>query len=163
MGLFDSLKNEVAGAVGGGAAHAGMVEAVLGMLNHPGAGGTGGAGGGGGIGGLIQAFEQQGLGHLVQGWIGNGPNPGISAAQVEQVLGTGKIAELAQQAGIPPQVASSVLASVLPALIDRLTPNGTVPQGPVGAPAQPTPGNTGGGGAGELLEEGLGFLRKSGL
>jgi uncharacterized protein YidB (DUF937 family) len=119
MSILDALKNEVVGAVGGGAEHSGMVEGVLGMLNQPGSGG---------LAGMAQAFEKQGLGQLMAGWVGNGPNPGITPAQVQQVLGSGKIGELAQQAGISPEVASSALATILPTLIDRLTPGGAIPQ-----------------------------------
>ena len=118
MGILDGLKQEVVGAVGGGPEHAGMVDAVVGMLSQPGSGG---------LAGLAQQFESQGLGHLISAWVGNGPNPAITPGQVQQVMGSGKIAELAQQAGISPEVASSALAAILPTLVDRLTPGGTLP------------------------------------
>jgi uncharacterized protein YidB (DUF937 family) len=141
MDLFGDLMNAVTGANSTGATDApanpatnpgqsGMVQALLALLGHQGTGG---------FSGLVQLFEQQGLGHLVSSWIGTGQNLPISAQQVESVLGHGRLAELAQKAGIPPEEASSMVASVLPGLIDRLTPGGTAQHG--------------------LIEEGLELLR----
>ncbi len=125
MSLFGDLMNAAtaaSGATGAGAdpaslGHPGLVNALLGLLGDRQSGG---------LQGLVQLFEQQGLGNLVQSWIGTGPNPPVSAQQVENVLGSGRLASLAQQAGIPPEQASSMVAAVLPKLVDHLTPNGTV-------------------------------------
>jgi uncharacterized protein YidB (DUF937 family) len=128
MDLCGDVLNAVTGAAGGSnptpatdLGHPGMVQALLGLLSHQ--------GGAGGLSGLVQMFEQQGLSHLVNSWIGTGQNQPVSAQQVENVLGHGRLAELAQQAGIPADQASSVLASVLPGLIDRLTPTGSADHG----------------------------------
>lgn len=124
MDLFGNVLNAVTGANSAPAAdlgHPGMVQALLGLLSHQ--------GGTGGLSGLVQMFEQQGLGHLIGSWIGTGQNLPVTGQQVENVLGHGRLAELAQQAGIPPGQASSVLASVLPGLVDRLTPTGTADHG----------------------------------
>ena len=123
MSLFGDLMNAATGASGATGAdpaslgHPGLVNALLGLLGDRQTGG---------LQGLVQLFEQQGLGNLVQSWIGTGPNPPVSAEQVESVLGSGRLASLAQQAGIPPGEASSMIAAVLPKLVDHLTPNGTV-------------------------------------
>jgi uncharacterized protein YidB (DUF937 family) len=128
MSLFGDLMNTAAGALGGSGtsnplgadAHPGLVTALLGLLGNQQSGG---------LSGLVQLFEQQGLGHLISSWIGSGNNLPVSAQQVESVLGSGRLAALAQQAGIPPEQASSMLASVLPSLIDHLTPTGTADHG----------------------------------
>jgi uncharacterized protein YidB (DUF937 family) len=124
MSLFGDLMNTVTGGIGGNnpvaGAHPGLVNALLGLLGNQQTGG---------LSGLVQLFEQQGLGHLVNSWIGTGNNLPVSAQQVESVLGSGRLAALAQQAGIPPEQASSMLASVLPSLVDHLTPNGTADHG----------------------------------
>jgi uncharacterized protein YidB (DUF937 family) len=138
MSIFGDLMNTATGAgtttapAANPAAfgHPGLVNALLGLLGNRQTGG---------LGGLVQLFEQQGLGHLVQSWIGTGQNLPVSGQQLESVLGHGRLASLAQQAGIPPEQASSMLASVLPSLIDHLTPNGTADHG--------------------LLEQGLNALR----
>jgi uncharacterized protein YidB (DUF937 family) len=138
MSLFEDLTKDVVGAIGGDESHGNVVQSVMGMINSPGSGG---------LAGLAQTFEQKGLGNLMSSWISNGPNPAATPDQMQKVFGSEKIAELAQQAGISPQVAASTLAAVLPALIDKLTPNGQLP----------TPGS------GSLLEVGENLLKKSGL
>jgi uncharacterized protein YidB (DUF937 family) len=39
-----------------------------------------------------------------------------------------KVKELAASAGISPDVASSAIAQMLPGIVDKLTPNGQVPE-----------------------------------
>ncbi len=82
----------------------------------------------GGLSGMVQQFHDKGLGSLVSSWVGTGQNLPISADQLQHVLGSEQVKELAAKAGVSPDVASSHLAELLPMLIDRLTPNGQVPQ-----------------------------------
>ncbi len=118
MGLLDGLLGELAGSLAGNdPRHAGLVNGVLGMLTHP---------QGGGIGGLLAAFQAGGLGHVVESWISTGANLPVSAQQLEQVLGSARIAELAKGAGLTPAAAGPKLAELLPLIVDRLTPNGVV-------------------------------------
>ncbi|HZZ85921.1 MAG TPA: YidB family protein [Anaeromyxobacteraceae bacterium] len=117
MGLLDNLGSMLGGS--GAAASPGIAKSLLEMI---------GSGQGGGLGGLVQAFEQNGLGHLVQSWIGTGQNLPVSPGQIEQALGP-KVQELAQQHGISPDAVSQALSQLLPGLVDHLTPNGQVPQG----------------------------------
>ena len=94
--------------------NASLLQAVLGIVNdHP-----------GGVSGLAQSFEQQGLGGVVQSWIGSGQNQPISGDQVQNALGSDKIQEIAAKLGSSPSVASSTLAQYLPQVVDHLTPNG---------------------------------------
>jgi len=81
-----------------------------------------------GLAGLVQSFHQNGLGEIVNSWVGTGQNQPISADQLQSVLGSEKVQELAARAGVPADVASSKLAQYLPMIIDRLTPNGQLPQ-----------------------------------
>lgn len=81
----------------------------------------------GGLQGLVQCFHDKGLGGLVSSWVGTGPNPAISADQVHEVLGSEQVKALAAKAGINPEMASGAIAQLLPGLVDKLTPNGTVP------------------------------------
>jgi len=99
----------------------------------------------GGLSGLLQQFHDKGLGGLVTSWVGTGQNLPISADQLQQVLGSEQVKELAAKAGISPDAASSHLAQLLPMLVDKLTPNGQVPQNS------------------SLLEEGMGMLKNLGL
>jgi len=134
MGLLDAI-GSIAGPMGGTAANnpkAALVQAVLGMLvhgNEP--GGLGGAGGLGGLGGLLQRFQNAGLGDQVASWIGTGTNQPIDGAQVKAALGGDPLTSLATHAGLDEDEAANHLASVLPSLIDRLTPTGQVSSAPI--------------------------------
>lgn len=85
-------------------------------------------GGNGGLAGLVGAFQKQGLGDMISGWISTGPNPPISPSQLASVLGPDTIGQFAKKAGVPMQDAGSLLAGLLPAAVDHLTPDGTMPE-----------------------------------
>ncbi|MDE2370086.1 MAG: DUF937 domain-containing protein [Burkholderiales bacterium] len=131
MGLLDS----VLGAIGGGGQQGGgegaLLNAVIGMLGQGGAPG-GAAGGLGGLVGLVEKFQQSGLGPQVASWIGTGQNMPVSGDQVTNALGTGAVGQIAQQLGLSHGDAAGQLAQMLPQLIDKLSPNGQLPQGGAG-------------------------------
>ena len=81
----------------------------------------------GGLAGLIQAFQKNGVGEIVNSWVGTGSNLPISPAQVQQGLGGDLLKQLAAQAGLSSEAASGQLANLLPGLIDKLTPDGKLP------------------------------------
>jgi uncharacterized protein YidB (DUF937 family) len=116
MGLLDNLENQALGNVLGGGSNplaAGLLQMIQ---NQP-----------GGLQGLVQSFHDKGMGGLVSSWISSGPNPPISADQVHQVLGGDQVKALAAKAGISPDTAGAAIAQILPGLVDKLTPNGSVP------------------------------------
>jgi len=119
MGLFDQLVGDALGTDEAQSQHgaSSLVEGLLGMLSSK-----------GGVEGLSRQFGQQGLGSLVSSWIGTGQNQPISPDQILSTLGSGTVTELAQRAGLSGGQGASVLAALLPALIDKLTPNGQLPQ-----------------------------------
>jgi uncharacterized protein YidB (DUF937 family) len=82
----------------------------------------------GGVQGLMQQFHANGLGEIVNSWVGQGGNQPISADQIQQVLGSDKISAIAEKFGISPDDASAKLAQVLPSIVDKMTPGGEVPQ-----------------------------------
>jgi uncharacterized protein YidB (DUF937 family) len=116
MGLLDNLENQALGNVLGGTSNP-LASGLLQMIqNQP-----------GGLQGLVQSFHDNGMGGLVSSWISTGPNPPISSDQVHQVLGSDQVKSLAAKAGINPDTAGSAIAALLPGLVDKLTPNGSVP------------------------------------
>jgi uncharacterized protein YidB (DUF937 family) len=127
MGLLDDLLGRGGGGLGSlaqlVAKNPQVLQAAIALLNSkdPSVGGTGG------LGGLIGALEKGGLGPMVSQWISTGPNPPVAPDQVANALGPDILGQFAQRAGIGHGDAASVLASVLPGLIDHLTPNGQVP------------------------------------
>jgi uncharacterized protein YidB (DUF937 family) len=115
MGLLDNLEGMAMSKLGGSNPE---VAAVLETIqNHP-----------GGMDGLVQTFHSNGLGGVVNSWIGNGQNQAVSPEQIQQVLGSGPVQALAQKLGISPEQASSTLSQLLPTVMDKLSPNGAVPQ-----------------------------------
>lgn len=149
MSMLDGLLAQITQETGG-QSHAGLagslLQALAGGGTTPGTPGTGGldlasllgGGGGGGagaLGALVQAFERNGLGGQAQSWVGTGPNQPIGAEHVRQVLGDGPLQQLAAQHGIDPQAIGGQLATLLPAIVNALTPQGTLPAGgsPLGA------------------------------
>lgn len=84
----------------------------------------------GGLGGLLAQFQKAGLGDMMSSWISQGPNPPISASQLESVLGPDVLSQFGKKAGLGSGQAGSVLASLLPVVIDQLTPEGKAPQQP---------------------------------
>ena len=126
MGLLDSVLGAITGQTGGaaGGGNGALLQAAIGMLANNSAGG--------GIAGMAQQFQQAGLGHLLDSWVGQGQNLPISADQITQVLGSGQIGQIAQQLGLSHGDAAGQLAQILPQVINQLTPNGQVPQGGLG-------------------------------
>lgn len=118
MSLFDDLARGVASQLG---AKAGgdLAQTALGLLNDPKIGGASG---------LIKMFESKGLGDVVKSWVGTGNNLPISVDQIQKVLGSAKLKELATSAGVSPDAVSGGLAQLLPQMIDKLSPSGKIPE-----------------------------------
>jgi uncharacterized protein YidB (DUF937 family) len=82
----------------------------------------------GGLPGLLEMFKNKGLGDIVQSWISTGPNKNISAGQVKKGLGSDLLEQLAGATGLSKGAASSQLAKYMPYIINKLTPQGQIPQ-----------------------------------
>lgn len=132
MGLLDNLLGAAQQAMGApGQTEGGspdLLKVAMGLLSADGPHG--------GIGGLIQSFEQGGLASVVQSWVGTGQNLPVSAEQLQSVLGSEKVSQLAQQVGLNPAELTQHLSQMLPGLVDKLTPQGQVPEGGLGSLAQ---------------------------
>ncbi len=152
MGLLDGPLGNLAGSMlGGQAGNAGggdLLGGLLGQLGGSHAGGNALVAAAmalvqqhGGLEGIVRKLQSGGLGDVVQSWVGTGANAAVSPGQLEQALGGDAIAQVAQRAGIAPAQASAGLSSILPQLINHLTPEGRVtPQ------------------SGDLLSQGLSML-----
>ena len=121
MGLLDS----VLGALSGGQSGQGpgdqgaLLQAALGLLVNDGQGG--------GLSGLVTKFQQGGLGDVVGSWVGSGQNMPISADQLQQVLGSDMVSGLAAKFGLSSADVGAQLSQLLPQVVDKLTPNGELP------------------------------------
>ncbi|PHJ07182.1 hypothetical protein A5N81_10830 [Pseudomonas aeruginosa] len=147
MGLLDSiLGSALGGSEGQGGARDPKVALLIGLVTmlmsrQGGAAQGGGDGGGllgslgsilgrlGGLGGLFQMLQNAGLGDALNSWIGGGPNQSVSAADISRVFGDGQLQQLADSAGVSQGEAAEHLSSLLPELVNKLTPDGQAPQG----------------------------------
>jgi uncharacterized protein YidB (DUF937 family) len=88
----------------------------------------------GGVSGLAQTFQNGGAGELFSSWVSTGENQALATSTLNQVLGSAQVQQFAQKLGVDPQQASDLIAKMLPQVIDKLTPNGTIEDAT--APAQ---------------------------
>ena len=153
MGILDDLLGGMAGQgtrptqAGSGAGMSQVLVAlmpvVLGMLANRGSRGgstgsggigdllgqvLGGAGGtGSGLGGLLEQLQRAGFREQADSWVGRGANRPISPDAMSQIFGKDGLETIARQAGISPEQASHGLSELLPEVVDRMTPDGEVP------------------------------------
>ncbi|WP_411725386.1 YidB family protein [Methyloglobulus sp.] len=125
MGILDAIlgviksratNNAAPGAAGG--VDNNLLESVIGMISDPQSGG---------LSGLIEKFSAGGLGEQVVSWVNTGENQTISAEQIQAVLGSSFVQGLAEKVGINMADVAGSLSSLLPQVIDKLTPDGEVP------------------------------------
>ncbi|GBH28333.1 YidB family protein [Burkholderia vietnamiensis] len=118
MGLLDIVGGLIGGQAGGNSQSALIATALAFINNQP-----------GGLNGLIEKFKAGGAGEVIGSWVGTGENQPISADTLQNVLGSDVVGSLASKVGIDPSQASSILAQVLPHVVNGATPNGEVPAG----------------------------------
>ena len=118
MGLLDEVLAMAGGTGAQQSQHASALGAILSLINSPQVGG---------LAGLQSMFQQGGLGHIMSSWIGNGPNLPVSANQLQNVLHGGALQQAAQQAGMDSSQFTSTMSTLLPHLVDKVSPNGQLP------------------------------------
>jgi uncharacterized protein YidB (DUF937 family) len=122
MRLLDSIVEQVGAALSNNQAQGsqgGLMEMVAHLINNPETGG---------LNGLVKTFQEKGLSDVIASWVGTGQNQAIAGNQIQQVLDNNQIQHLAQKFGLSPETISSSLADMLPQVIDKLTPNGQLPE-----------------------------------
>ena len=115
MSFLDSLKNQAMAYIPGGDSP--IVQAALSGIEQQ-----------GGLSALSQRFHEEGLGGVINSWVSSGPNHAISADQIQKVIGSDRIAQIASRFGIPADEVAGKIAETLPAVVDRMTPGGRLPQ-----------------------------------
>ena len=118
MGLLDEVLAMAGGTGAQQSQHASALGAILSLINSPQVGG---------LAGLQSMFQQGGLGHIMSSWIGGGPNLPVSANQLQNVLHGGALQQAAQQAGMDCSQFTSTMSTLLPHLVDKVSPNGQLP------------------------------------
>ena len=121
MGMFDDIKDKALGMFGeSGGQGSELLNGIMEMLSDK---------EGGGLSGLVQSFQQKGLGDIISSWIGTGQNSPISPDQLKEGLGSETLQNLASKAGISTEEVTAKLSEQLPNLIDKMTPDGVIPEG----------------------------------
>ncbi len=128
MGLMDSLISAATGSLtgnnqaqAGGSGAGGLDPQVLmgivaALMNSS-----------GGLSGILGKLQQSGLGDAAASWVGTGNNQAVSPDALGGALGPDLMGMIAQQMGGSQEQAAGTMADLLPGLIDRLTPQGQVP------------------------------------
>jgi uncharacterized protein YidB (DUF937 family) len=114
VGLLDGV---LGGLMGGG--KGGMEQKLLGAVM--------GMVGGGGLGSLMNNFQSGGLKEKADSWVGTGENQELTPDEVHEALGQEQVAKIAEEAGVSHEEAKTGLAAMLPGLIDKLSPDGKMP------------------------------------
>lgn len=126
MGMLDALlKNpELIGDVAKFASdNPQIAKAAMNLL------GSGDGASGGGLGSILGSLESSGMGDVVSSWLGNGSNKAIDPGKLQEAIGSDQLSQFAQQAGVSGSEASTLLAGFLPSLVDKLSPDGGLPDG----------------------------------
>jgi uncharacterized protein YidB (DUF937 family) len=122
MSLLDNIAAVAGSLLSGSDKQKQLTSAVLSRISDPATGG---------LLGLVNTLRQLGLNDVVSSWISTGENKPISPEQVQNALGEGQINQMAQNMGVSHQEVSTGLAGLLPQLIDKLTPDGKLPESSV--------------------------------
>ncbi|RGE46781.1 DUF937 domain-containing protein [Comamonas testosteroni] len=123
--MLDTLIRDVGTRLGLGDQAQPLVEMVTGLIANPATGG---------LSGFLDKFRNAGLGSMVQSWLGSSSTPEVPThEQLESVLGEGEntggglLSRVASSLGLPYGKAATAVAALIPMLVSRMTPRGTVP------------------------------------
>ena len=81
----------------------------------------------GGLGELLKKFQQTGQGQAAESWIGTGPNQSVAPEDLEKAIGADTLDALVERTGIPRDRLLAELKDMLPTTVDKLTPDGRIP------------------------------------
>jgi uncharacterized protein YidB (DUF937 family) len=94
-----------------------------------GTGATGAAAGenpAGGLGSLVDSFRKSGLGEKADSWVASGPNKPVTETEVAKGIDSSILDGLAEQTGLSREELLKRLSQVLPEMVDKMTPSGTL-------------------------------------
>lgn len=108
LGAFDSVPGGIPTKAGR------LLPALLDQMRaHP-----------GGIAGFLSALRQGGLGDAVSSWLGSGPNKAVSTEELRRAMEPGTLQAITSQSGEGEDGVLQGLATLLPLVIDKLSPEG---------------------------------------
>ena len=126
MPMLDELIKVAGVALSGKQQQSSLLETIFSMIANPQTGG---------LSGLVQNFQSKGLTDAISSWVSTGKNLPVSADQIQQVFGDRLMQKMAGNVGIGREDMSNSLATLLPQIIDQLSPDGKLPQDDLAGPA----------------------------
>lgn len=119
MGIIDELMGTLGGGAGGATEGSNqLLNIVMQMLSNPDSGG---------LQGLLKKFTDSGMKDQFDSWVSTGGNMPVSGDQLGSVFGD-QLGQIANQLGLSEKEAAGGLADIMPQIIDKLTPNGQIPE-----------------------------------
>lgn len=119
MSKLDELADDLKRAVGGPPAEQSrVVNGIIDVLFSRGPG----------LSGIIEMIERKGFANQASSWVGRGENLTVSSNQVEQMLGSDLVDQIALKSELPRDKVLQKLTVLLPTFVDKLTPEGAVPE-----------------------------------
>lgn len=112
-----NILNTIQSALGGGNQKDDLMSSLMQLL-----------GGKDGLQNLVSQFDAKGLGDIIGSWISTGQNKSISADQIQNVFGSDALSGIASKLGLNVNDLSSQLSNLLPDVVDKLTPDGKIPE-----------------------------------
>jgi uncharacterized protein YidB (DUF937 family) len=119
MGFLVQIVKTVTSRLFGGESQGDLMDQVMGIVNNPETGG---------LAGPVETLKNNGLGDEVSSWIGSGENKLVSGEAIANALGSENVQEIAGKLGMSGSEVATGLAALLPGIIDRLTPDGKLPE-----------------------------------
>ncbi|PIJ48975.1 hypothetical protein BL250_16705 [Erwinia sp. OLTSP20] len=118
MGFFDQIIKNIAGGQGKSdvqGPESQVLNVVLQWVQEQ-----------GGFQAVLGKLQQGGLGAILSSWLGQGANASVEASQLQSAFGNGELQSLADKLGTNTEGAVSQLQQVLPELIDKASPQGSL-------------------------------------
>ena len=77
----------------------------------------------------LAGFNDAGAEAEVQSWVGSIENEATDKGAVERAIGRTRLSAIAASLDVDPEEVAGALARVIPTVVDRLTPGGSMPTG----------------------------------
>ncbi|MCX8010796.1 MAG: YidB family protein [Ignavibacteria bacterium] len=119
MDLFGSIKSMLGGASEN--QQTDLVSTIMNMIGNQ----------TGGLGAFVNQFAEKGLGDIAQSWVSTGKNLPISPEQIQSVLGSDVVKGIASKLGVDTNSLAGQLSNLIPQVVDKLTPDGKIPEGDI--------------------------------
>ena len=119
--MLDTFTREISARWGLGEQAKPLLQMLVAHISNPATGG---------LPGFLDKFRKAGWGGMVNSWVGNNSNAEVpTTSQVESVLGAGDgfLQQAASKLGLSYDKVIAAVAGLLPQLIGRMTPDGTIP------------------------------------